>query len=116
MGAESNYLPRGYFGRLDDAIAPHPIHHDGILRADGNFDMNNITWWILKNRGIVLVGPADLDIDVDWDLLITRMRGNLNTYWLNFTKVPRRIVWMLTDDGIQWAVLGVLRLFYTFNE
>ena len=29
---------------------------------------------------------------------------------------PKRIVWLLTDFGMQWAVLGVLRRYYTFRE
>lgn len=44
------------------------------------------------------------------------MRQNLNTYWKDFTCKPRRMAWLLTDYGVQWAVLGVLRLYYTFRE
>jgi hypothetical protein len=44
------------------------------------------------------------------------MRENLNSYWASWTKRPGRILALYSDWGIQWAVLGVLRQFYTFNE
>lgn len=41
---------------------------------------------------------------------------NLNTYWKSFTRKPARMSWLLTDFGAPWAILGVLRLYYTFRE
>lgn len=41
---------------------------------------------------------------------------NLNTYWRRFTRNPSRIMWLFSDGGIVWTVLGVLRLFYAFEE
>lgn len=81
-------------------------------------DLNSVTWWILKNRGIALIGsdPKELAFTVDWDLLITRMVENLNTYWASWTKNPTKMAYLLTDNGIQWAVLGILRQFYTFKN
>lgn len=49
-------------------------------------------------------------------MLIRKMLQNLNTYWASFTRQPGRMVWLWCDYGIQWAVLGVLRQFYTFRE
>ncbi len=43
-------------------------------------------------------------------------RENLNTYWARFTQEPTRMAWLLSDYGVQWVVLGVLRQFYTFKE
>lgn len=53
---------------------------------------------------------------MDWGDLLARMHHNLNTYWVRFTSHPRRMTWLLDDYGVQWAVLGVLRQFYTFRE
>lgn len=115
---EGSYLQWPDLGRLEDAIPPHPHIHDGILHPSGYHDINSVTWWILKHHGIAVVGPppAQLDMYVDLDDLIVRMRHNLNSYWASFTTTPRRMVWLLDDYGIQWAVLGVLRQFYTFRE
>jgi hypothetical protein len=115
---EGSYLQWDDLGRFEDTIPPYPHIHDGILQASGHFDINAVTWWVLKHRGIAVVGPPAeyLDIQVDWDDLITKMHHNMNTYWASFTTNLRRMLWLLTDDGIQWAVLGVLRQFYTFRE
>jgi len=72
----------------------------------------------LKNHGIVIWGiePEDLPFTVDWDLLLARMKENLNSYWLSWTKRPDAFIVMLSDWGIQWTVLGVIRQYYTFRE
>jgi hypothetical protein len=105
---EGSYLQWQELGQAETAIKPHPIHHD----------VNWVTWWVLKNRGIALIGrePSELDFTVDWQSLITDMRQNLNTYWAGFTTNPQRIAWLFSDYGIQWAVLGVLRQYYSFME
>ncbi len=113
-----SYLPPTYVGRLDEEVEPYPHYHDGVLRPQGRGELNGITWWILQRHGIALRGaqPQELPIVVDWDLLIARMHENMNTYWASWTRRPDGFVVMLTDWGIQWTVLGVLRQFYTFRE
>jgi len=115
---EGCYLQWQYLGRFEDTIPPHPYYHDGIFHSSGYHDLNAVTWWVLKNRGIALVGPApgELNISVDWDDLIGKMHDNLNTYWARFTDTPKRMALLLSDYGIHWTVLGVLRQFYTFRE
>ena len=115
---EGSYLQWCDLGHFEDTIPPHPHIHDGVLHASGYHDINAVTWWVLKHHGIAVAGPPaeQLDIQVDWDDLIARMRHNMNTYWASFTTNPRRMAWLLTDYGVQWAVLGVLRQFYTLRE
>jgi hypothetical protein len=101
-----------------DKVGPHPCFHNGALRLDGHFELQAVEGWILKNHGIAILGPQpqELPFAVDWDLLIEKMRKNLNSYWASWTRRPDRFVVMLTDWGIQWTVLGVLRQFYSFRE
>jgi hypothetical protein len=115
---EGSYLQWSELGRFEDTMPPCPYIHDGIFHASGHFDINAVTWWVLKHRGIAVVGPPaeQFDFQVDWDDLIAKMHHNMNTYWASFTTRPRRMLWLLTDEGIQWVVLGVLRQFYTFRE
>ena len=115
---EGSYLQWRDVGQLQATMLPHPYIHDGILHSSGYHDINGVTWWILKYRGIAVIGPPpeQFDIQVDWDDLVAKMHDNLNTYWARFTTNPRRVAWLMTDYGIQWAVLGVLRQFYTFRE
>lgn len=113
-----SYLQLQDVGQMEETIRPHPYIHDGIFHASGYHDINAVTWWILKQRGIAISGPPpdQFNIQIDWADLLVKMRLNLNTYWASFTTNPRRMAWLLTDYGIQWTVLGVLRQFYTFRE
>jgi hypothetical protein len=115
---EGSYLQWGDLGKLENTIAPFPFYHDTQFEEAGKFDVNSVTWWVLKHRGIALIGPEShtLPLEVDWDLLVTRMQENLNSYWMSFTRDPKRIAWFFTDFGIEWTVLGVLRQYYTFIE
>jgi hypothetical protein len=115
---EGCYLLAQDVGRFEDSMPPHPHVHDGIFHSAGYHDINAVTWWILKHRGIAVYGPSpdQFDIQIDWERLLGNMHHNLNTYWAGFTRNPRRMAWLLNDYGIQWAVLGVLRQFYTFRE
>lgn len=113
---EGSYLQWNDLGQLGENVSPGIVHHDGKFVENEIFDINSVTWWTLKNHGIALVGPQpqELHFEVDWDLLITRMKENHNSYWAAFTVRPRRIAWLLYDDGIEWTVLGVLRQYFTF--
>ena len=115
---EGSYLQWADLGRLQDAMPPHPHIHDGVLHSSGYHDISQVTWWIVKHRGIVLRGPPveQLGITVDLSAMLAEVRQNMNTYWRRFTTHPPRIVWLLTDYGIQWTVLGVLRQYYTLRE
>ncbi|MBI1257111.1 MAG: DUF4111 domain-containing protein [Chloroflexi bacterium] len=112
------YLQEGDFGKEANQIEPFPYAHDGGFEASGHFEINEVTWWLLKNKGITLKGTraADLNYTVDWDDLIAKMHINLNDYWARYTRNPRYIAVLFSDYGVQWAVTGVLRQYYSFRE
>lgn len=112
-----SYLPADFFDRPNNA-EPNLHYHDGRLRQNAHFVLNSVEGWILKNHGITLLGPSaqTLPIKIDWQQLISEMRENLNSYWAKWTNQPDRFVVLLSDWGVQWAVLGVLRQFYSFRE
>jgi len=112
------YLQAHDLGQFENTITPHPFYQDGVFHAQGQHDINTVTWWTLKNRGVTLLGrdAQRLDFSVDWDKLIADMHENLNTYWAAYATKLGRMAWLLSDYGIQWAILGVLRQYYTFNE
>jgi hypothetical protein len=115
---EGRYLPTHAFNQSGQRGGPNPHYHDGVLHLNGHLELNSVEGWILKNHGITLLGPKpqDLPFTVDWAVLITAMRQNLYSYWVQWTNRPTRLLMMLADWGIQWAVLGVLRQFYAFRE
>jgi Domain of unknown function (DUF4111)/Nucleotidyltransferase domain len=113
-----SYIQTGDLGKQDNNIEPHPHYHDGILHVDVRNEPNLVTWWELKNQGIPVIGiePQSLPFQVDWEVLLTKMRENLNSYWTSWTRRPGRMIMLYSDWGIQWAITGVLRQFYTFRE
>ncbi len=115
---EGSYLGWPDLGLSSPDLVPHPDYHDGKLSPTGHLMVNRVTWWLLKAHGIALRGPDpdQLPFQVDWSDLIAEMKINLNTYWATWADKPRNRVWLLADSAVQWAVLGVLRQFYSFRE
>jgi hypothetical protein len=115
---DGSYLQWNDLGRLPDAIAPSPYVADGVFHPQGYRDINLVTWWVLKHYGIAILGPSpqELVFTVSWDELVARMHDNLNSYWHSWTHSPIRLSQLLTDYGVQWSVLGILRLWYAFCE
>ena len=113
-----SYLQVSDLSHFNGTPSQNLSYHDGVLQPHGHFELSSVEGWILKNHGIALIGPEPqtLSFSVDWNLLIKIMRGNLNSYWRSWTNQPRRILRLFSDWGIQWAVLGVLRQFYSFRE
>ncbi len=109
----SDELRRGY-----DRLEPVLKYHDGLLGRDASFEIHSVEGWILKNKVIALIGPEPqmLPFEVDWQIVLRKMRVNMNTYWAGWTRRPDALLVLLSDWGIQWAVLGVLRQFYSFRE
>jgi hypothetical protein len=101
-----------------------PCFIDGVFKGLEKFEKNSIDAYQLKKYGITLKGQEIglYDYTVDWDILINNMRKNLNTYWLNWMKgcekFPsiRFIGSFISLGTIEWGVLGVSRLYYTFRE
>jgi hypothetical protein len=112
-----SYLQSDDLGSCNNPVEAN-ICYEGRLRLAGHFDWNWVAGWILKKHGIAIIGPEPqaLPVTIDWDRLIKRMRENLNGYWAGWTRRPDAIGEMMFDLGIQWAVLGVLRQFYSFRE
>ena len=115
---EGDYFQPDDLGRLDDQVAPFLKYHDGKLESCQCFGLSSVTWWILNDRGIRLFGPAPqtLAITVDMDDLLRGQIENMNSYWVSWTRRPGRLAALLSDWGVQWTVLGVLRQFYTLHE
>ena len=115
---EVSYVQAADLGQPESVITPHPIYHENTLDAAGNFDTSPVTWWVLKHKGIALLGaePQQLPFTTDWEAVLSYMRENINSYWASFTNNPPRMMRSLPDDGVAWIVFGVLRQYYSFRE
>lgn len=112
------YLLQNDLGKSKEEIGTRLVFHDGNLKLQTNFDASPVTWWILKNGGIPVLGidPRKLPIAIDESYLVAWMLENMNTYWKSWTQRPSKLIILLIDWGIQWTVLGVARQFYTIRE
>lgn len=97
---------------------------DGVYKGLEKFEKSSIDAYQLKKYGITIKGQSieNFDYTVTWDTLIYNMRDNLNTYWLSWKndckKFPsRKYIGLYINLGmIEWVILGVSRLYYTFKE
>lgn len=98
--------------------------NDGKFKGYSSFDFNSIDAFELKNYGITVKGQeiVNLKYTVDFDILISKMKDNLNTYWLKWVKSCKRfpsygyVGLFISLKQIEWGVLGISRLYYTFLE
>lgn len=113
-----SYLQLDDLGRLPEDIQPAPFYYQGQFRNAGQCDLNLVTWWVLKHKGISVWGRPShaLPFDVDWDILMQRMAENLHSYWGALIARIKKNPETIDDDMVQWSVLGILRLFYSFRE
>ncbi|MFB7158191.1 aminoglycoside adenylyltransferase domain-containing protein [Lysinibacillus sp. NPDC056232] len=89
----------------------------------GNDDINPITWWILNNKGITILGSdvATYNFNVDERVLNDYVLENMNSYWSNrLQKIKKYKAFLipnkLVDLEVEWSITGVLRQFYTLEE
>ena len=115
---EGSYFQLEDLGRFQPDVQPSPFYYEDRFCNVGHHDANSVTWWVLKHRGIAVWGipPQDLLFEVGWDVLIRRMAENLHEYWAPLIQRVKRDPVTLDDDMVQWSVLGILRLFYSFRE
>lgn len=117
---DGSYLQTEDLGQSCEAIEPYPYcaSHDGVLHLRGQYEVNPVTWWLLKTRGIAIVGsdPQTLNFSISWEVVSAYTRNNLKTYWANWTRRPWLYVALLTDYNVQWVVLGVLRLYCALQK
>lgn len=120
---EGHYVTANVLGKLPADVEPVPVYFGGTLKPASYEGINLVTWFTLKKHGVTLYGkPSNqLDFEVDLNLLRKKMHENLNTYWVNWNNRIRNLFSInglsaLFGERIEWGVLGVSRLYYTFRE
>lgn len=110
-------------GLTGDAAPPHPFHHDGVLHASDAGDPNSplraaFGWWQLQRHGMTLAGPAvaELGLAVTEADLVAGCRRLLDEHWLGWRRSPRLVASLRHAKSVDWAVLGILRTWYTLRE
>lgn len=117
------YVVRGDIGRLNLDDDHYLNYNSGKLSCSSNFDP--IIWWILKMKGLKVVGTEQptFEFDIHSQHLLSYVNENMNSYW---AQRVQRMETSITeffnlsveeiDYEIEWTVLGLLRQFYTLKE
>lgn len=92
--------------------------HDGRLRLCEPFAPDPVSEWIFSRQRISLLAetPQLGHQQPSAEDLRAWVRRNQQVYWQPWTTHPLRFVMLLTDWGVQWSVLGILRQWYTLAE
>lgn len=109
---------------LKNGSIPSMRFNDGKFLGYTKFDKNSIDAYQLKEYGITIKGQKieEDSYTVDWDILTSNMRNNLNTYWLHWLRDSKKFPsskyfgLIVSLHSIEWGVLGVSRLYYSFKE
>ncbi|EFM10641.1 conserved hypothetical protein [Paenibacillus curdlanolyticus YK9] len=118
------YLTWSDLGKLPENTQPFPYFCDGVMHRSGYFELNLVPWYELKVHGIRIIGPdiSTLEIEVDFEQLLSSMHQNLNEYWKNWIRKSSKrfslasLALYFRRADIEWGVLGITRLYYTFRE
>ncbi|TVX93843.1 aminoglycoside adenylyltransferase domain-containing protein [Paenibacillus agilis] len=111
---DSMYIPLDYIGKQNDDVPPYMYVTDGKVRQ-GKWDLNAVTWWVLKHHGITLCGPKcmELNINICWDDVLQTLDYNLNHYWKR--RSNSRLLFML-DSVRADAVCTMCRIMYSLKQ
>ncbi|GAA0335226.1 nucleotidyltransferase domain-containing protein [Bacillus carboniphilus] len=110
---DGSYIQKADIGLLNDKLSPYPFVNDGVIRK-GHWDINYVTWWVLKTKGITLYGPSirEMDIPVSWDHVEETMNYNIHQYW---KKRIERVDSSIDDVDVADSVLTLCRIYFTLT-
>jgi hypothetical protein len=107
------YLTVDQVGKLNHELERYPFYAEGKMHH-GHYDLNNITWWLLQTKGIVVYGEplSTLKLNIQWSDVQTTLNDNLNTYW---NEKLERDMCFFYDDWIEFGVITVSRIFLSLK-
>ncbi|MEK4487599.1 aminoglycoside adenylyltransferase domain-containing protein [Psychrobacillus sp. FSL H8-0484] len=102
------YVQVNSLGKTNEELSPYPYCAEGNLSI-GHWDVNHITWWVLKQHGITLQGTpiGELDIPTKWEDVLKTLNYNINHYWFNHTKDVSNF---LSDEMIEFTTTTICRI------
>lgn len=111
------YLGKGDLALPCTEVGARLHHRGGLLRRDAEM-CTPVTWQSLAEHGVSTSGAARPAVRLDDAALAAWCRENLGSYWAGWASrgavsSSRTGMVLLTDWGVAWCVLGVLRLHYT---
>lgn len=107
------YITEDSIGKYNEQLQPYPYCSEGKIKI-GHWDINGVTWWLLKYYGIKLYGvhTNELNIHVNWTDITDYMKYNINHYWL---KKSKQQLLFLTDEMVEFGILTICRIICTLE-
>ncbi|SFJ76358.1 MULTISPECIES: nucleotidyltransferase domain-containing protein [unclassified Bacillus (in: firmicutes)] len=107
------YIPLGDVGKQNHEMSPYLYYSDGKIN-EGYWDINSVTWWMIKNCGITILGQKadELPYVVTWDDVVSTMKYNVEQYWSEKVKRPYLF---LSTEWVEFAVVTIGRIIYTLE-
>ncbi|MFL5628346.1 MAG: aminoglycoside adenylyltransferase domain-containing protein [Ktedonobacteraceae bacterium] len=109
------YIPLHNLGKCDREVAPYPALQFGKFSPARYAELNCVTWWTVKNKGIRLLGPerSTLPFEVAWQEVLETMRDYLDDLWA----IPAERPYLFLLDGwIEITVSALCRMLTTIEE
>ncbi len=112
------YVPLRYLGSVHPSKQQgnsYPAMQNGTFSSATYGGLNAVTWWLIKHKGIRLLGPKSgtLPLEVSWASVQEAMDYNLNSYWAKKAKRP----WLfLHNFWVEFAVTTLCRILTTLEE
>lgn len=108
------YLLFEAIGKGNDSLAPYPYAKDGRFYESGYFDVNNVTWWVLKEHECAVDSPSlrtQLE-SFSYDRVRQTLAYNIHHYWASKLSSPERFN---DDEWVTFTVLTLSRIAYTLQ-
>ena len=108
------YVQASLIGKTNEEQPMYPFCSDGKVSV-GHWDVNHITWWVLKQHGISLQGTSieELNIPTNWEDVLKTLEYNVNKYWFNKTK---KMYLFLFDSMIEFTTCTISRIICSLEQ
>lgn len=108
------YISKEDIGKTNKDLSPYPYCSEGILQV-GYWDINHITWWVVREHGIVLQGTPikELQILTNWNDVINTLKYNINEYWYSKAKEGSNSV---SDEMVEFTTTAICRILYSLHN
>lgn len=102
------YIQASLVGKTNEEMLPYPFCAEGEVSV-GHWDVNHITWWVLKQYGITLQGApiVELNIPTRWEDVLETLKYNINQYW--FGKSKKRYPFLF-DSMVEFTICTISRI------
>ncbi len=107
------YIQTKDLGKTNNLLQPYPYCSEGLVEV-GHWDINHVTWWVLKEHGIVLQGTAiqELNIPTEWEDVLETLKYNINHYWYEKAKeIPDSV----PDEVVEAVTATICRILYSLE-